>query len=73
MDIMGEWLSTTIQKDLGQVVDHTSGQSKNSSKASYEDDGSNLRVKASKKGVVQITKVRHPSPSRSKCIKCNAY
>ncbi|KAL8697999.1 MAG: hypothetical protein Q9201_006808 [Fulgogasparrea decipioides] len=56
MDIMEEWLSTTIQRDLGRVLDNVSDQPIHSSTACYEDDGSNLRVKASKKGVVQIIK-----------------
>ncbi|KAL8870054.1 MAG: hypothetical protein Q9174_003809 [Haloplaca sp. 1 TL-2023] len=56
MDILGEWLSTTIQRGLGQVLDHVDGISVDASEPSYEDDGSNLRVKVSKRGVVQLIK-----------------
>ncbi|KAL8726479.1 MAG: hypothetical protein Q9181_006036 [Wetmoreana brouardii] len=56
MDIMEEWLSTTIQRDLGRVLDNVNDHPIHSSTVCYEDDGSNLRVEASKKGVVQIIK-----------------
>ncbi|KAL8753599.1 MAG: hypothetical protein Q9184_005374 [Pyrenodesmia sp. 2 TL-2023] len=56
MDIMESWLSATIQRDLGPAVDPASVQQPKASKGTVEDDGSNLRVKASKPGVVQIIK-----------------
>ena len=57
MDIMAGWLSDTLQKDLGGALDITSSQPSAESKLPYEDDGSNLRVKMSKPGIVQIIKV----------------
>ena len=57
MDILGEWLSTTIQRDLGQVLNHVDGVSDDDSRPSCEDDGNNLRVSVSNKGVVQLIKV----------------
>ncbi|KAL8693892.1 MAG: hypothetical protein Q9218_001357 [Villophora microphyllina] len=56
MDIMAEWLSSTIQKDLGQVLERNPEHTEQLGRALYEDDGSNCRVKLSKKGVVQIVK-----------------
>ncbi|KAL8948071.1 MAG: hypothetical protein Q9222_005711 [Ikaeria aurantiellina] len=56
MDIMGEWLSTTIQSDLGKVIDSTHGPPTDPSHDVFEDDGSNIRVKLSKPGIVQIVK-----------------
>ncbi|KAL9579122.1 MAG: hypothetical protein Q9212_005291 [Teloschistes hypoglaucus] len=52
MDIMEEWLSTTIQRDLCQVLEHDSTESR----ALYEDDGSNIRIRLSVEGIVQIIK-----------------
>lgn len=57
MDIMAGWLSRTIQRDLSEAMELASGQKANSMQDKYEDDGSNLRVRASKPGVVQIIKV----------------
>ncbi|KAI4288551.1 MAG: hypothetical protein L6R35_002185 [Caloplaca aegaea] len=56
MDIMAGWLSRTIQRDLSEAMELASGQKANSMQDKYEDDGSNLRVRASKPGVVQIIK-----------------
>ena len=60
MDIMEAWLSATIRNDLDQVLGVPGGQPLGSSNGAYEDDESNIRVKASKPGVVQIVKVSHP-------------
>lgn len=57
MDIMTAWLSSMIQSDLGEVMDLASGRKADPLQDKYEDDGSNLRVRASKPGVVQIIKV----------------
>ncbi|KAL8910669.1 MAG: hypothetical protein Q9171_004044 [Xanthocarpia ochracea] len=56
MDIMEAWLSATIKNDLDQVLGISGGQPLDSSNGAYEDDESNIRVKASKPGVVQIVK-----------------
>ncbi|KAL8940717.1 MAG: hypothetical protein Q9216_002667 [Gyalolechia sp. 2 TL-2023] len=53
---MEGWLSMTIQKDLGEVLGIASNQPSSALGGLYEDDGSNLRVKLSKQGVVQIIK-----------------
>lgn len=58
MDIVEAWLSATIQRDLSEAIDELSTESPGLSGHPYEDDGSNLRVTASKPGVVQIIKVR---------------
>lgn len=57
MDIMEGWLSDTIQKDLDQVLGAASCQPSATLNRAHEDDGSNLRTKTSKPGVVQIVKV----------------
>ncbi|KAL8730009.1 MAG: hypothetical protein Q9166_004332 [cf. Caloplaca sp. 2 TL-2023] len=56
MDIVEPWLSATIEKDLNGVIEVTRGQPPGSPKYPHEDDGSNIRVQASKPGVVQIIK-----------------
>ncbi|KAL8773224.1 MAG: hypothetical protein Q9209_001901 [Squamulea sp. 1 TL-2023] len=53
---MEGWLSATIQKDLDQVIGVTSCQTSGTLNRAREDDGSNIRTKASKPGVVQIVK-----------------
>lgn len=53
MDILGEWLSTTIHRDLCQVLEHNPTESR----VLYEDDGSNIRIGLSVEGIVQIIKV----------------
>ncbi|KAL8784720.1 MAG: hypothetical protein Q9213_003817 [Squamulea squamosa] len=53
---MEGWLSATIQKDLEQVIGAASCQPSGSLNRTHEDDGSNIRTKASKSGVVQIVK-----------------
>ncbi|KAL9056598.1 MAG: hypothetical protein Q9206_002691 [Seirophora lacunosa] len=53
---MTAWLSSMIQSDLGEVMDLASGRKADPLQDKYEDDGSNLRVRASKPGVVQIIK-----------------
>ena len=65
MDVLQEWLSSTIQKDLGKVLEHATQQAQlinRQEKCFYEDDGSNLRSKCSKPGLVQISKVCPISP-----------
>lgn len=57
MDIMEEWLSSTIRRDLGGAMDVAPEQQSDGLKGRCEDDGSNLRVKVSKPGVAQIIKV----------------
>lgn len=63
MDLLKDWLGTTIEEELGKVLRwkqtkadgvNSPGQSEN---LPYRDDGSNLRVTSSKTGVVQIIKV----------------
>lgn len=54
---MEGWLSTTIQRDLREALGIATRKSPGALKGRYEDDGSNLRVKLSKQGVVQIIKV----------------
>lgn len=46
-----------IQRGLGEAIDLALGQQFKIVKGKYEDDGSNLRVKTSKPGLVQIIKV----------------
>ncbi|KAL9010618.1 MAG: hypothetical protein Q9173_004463 [Seirophora scorigena] len=53
---MTGWLSSMIQSDLGEAMELASGRKAESLQDKYEDDGSNLRVRASKPGVVQIIK-----------------
>lgn len=60
MDIMEAWLSATIKQDLDQTLGVAGSQPLGSLNGAYEDDGSNIRVKASKPGVVQIIKVSLP-------------
>ncbi|KAL8926502.1 MAG: hypothetical protein Q9172_001753 [Xanthocarpia lactea] len=53
---MEAWLSATIKNDLDQVLGVSGGQPLGSPNGAYEDDESNIRVRASKPGVVQIVK-----------------
>ncbi|KAL8714635.1 MAG: hypothetical protein Q9220_001583 [cf. Caloplaca sp. 1 TL-2023] len=53
---MGEWLSTTIQNDLGKVIQSDHVQPNDPLHRVFEDDGSNIRVKLSKPGIVQLVK-----------------
>ena len=57
MEIMEAWLSATIKQDLDRILGGAGSQSLN---AAHEDDGSCIRVKASRAGVVQIIKVSIP-------------
>ncbi|KAI4261844.1 MAG: hypothetical protein L6R42_002965 [Xanthoria sp. 1 TBL-2021] len=54
---MEAWLSATIKQDLEQTLGVAGSQPLGSLNGAYEDDGSNIRVKASKPGVVQIIKL----------------
>lgn len=64
MDLLAEeWLASTVAKELGEVLrsrlenpdtDIGNGTAGN---IEYEDDGSNLKVKSQKPGVLQISKV----------------
>jgi hypothetical protein len=63
MDILKEWLKSTIIRELSDGLSwlescaadsHSNSPTRSSH---FEDDGGNLRAKVSKPGVVQITKV----------------
>lgn len=60
MDVLSEWLKTTILHELSDGLRWLDGSSGNSGAniSHFEDDGNTLRAKVSKSGVVQITKVR---------------
>ena len=60
MDVLSEWLKTTILHELSDGLRWLDGGSGNSGAnvSHFEDDGNTLRAKVSKSGVVQITKVR---------------
>lgn len=64
MDILKEWLKSTIIRELSDGLGWLESGAADSPSTSatkishFEDDGSNLRAKVSKPGVVQITKVR---------------
>lgn len=60
MEIMEAWLSATIKQDLDRVLGVAGSQPYGSLDAAHEDDGSCIRVKASRPGVVQIIKVSIP-------------
>ena len=61
MDIMGPWLLATIKQDLDRIWGVADRQPHGSLAGAHGDDGSSVRVKASKPGIVQIIKVIHPS------------
>ena len=67
MDLLQDWLAPTIQRELSQALqwkeDGPNAPQLAAGEAGYSDDGSNLRVQSSKKGVVQISKVRLTSMS----------
>ena len=72
MDLLKDWLAPTIQNELSQALqwkERGSGQELSSRLgAGYSDDGSNLRVKSSKNGVVQISKVTESHvPTHASC------
>lgn len=65
MNSLREWIASTIPADVNAVLDviespSTSGEFEGITPV-YHDDGSNLRIQPSKKGVVQITKVSRNS------------
>lgn len=65
MDVLKDWLGSTVARELNAAVqwrERTPTDIRLSDNGQYEDDGSNLRAKSSKAGVVQITKVGHSSP-----------
>ena len=60
-----EWLGKTIEKELGGVLEQRAKSEFNPSvvrgrvdNITFEDDGSDLRIKSAKPQVVQIIKVR---------------
>ena len=63
MDLLKDWLGPTIERELGEVLewrDNESNRHQSIGKVgaiTFEDDGSNLRVKSTKREVVQISKV----------------
>lgn len=58
MDVLEEWLGSTIERELKPIIQSKlQGGSGFSGEVRCQDDGSNLRVKSSTKGVVQIAKV----------------
>lgn len=60
MDRLREWLNTTIQHELCnglKWLESKSSDPNHVDSSSFEDDGSNLRVKSCKPRVVQIIKV----------------
>ena len=61
MDVLREWLAPTMIREIGAMMQSRTGASNWSHLPdgnTYSDDGSNLRARSSKSGVVQITKVR---------------
>ncbi|KAL8837454.1 MAG: hypothetical protein Q9176_005641 [Flavoplaca citrina] len=56
MDIMGPWLLATIKQDLDRVLGVAYRQPHGSLDGAHGDDGSSVRVRASKPGIVQIIK-----------------
>lgn len=63
MDLLKVWLDSTVARELNAAVqwrERTPTHIRLSENGQYEDDGSNLRVKSSKPGVVQIMKVGPP-------------
>ena len=67
MDLLKNWLSSTVEQELNVVLEKAkaSGEISTARDVSYEDDGSNLRVTSSKSGVIQIIKVPFGTPNGS--------
>lgn len=64
MDLLREWLGPTVEQQLGEVLEWRSKSEANRSQLAgkighitFDDDGSNLRIRSAKKPVVQIIKV----------------
>ena len=64
MELLKDWLGPTVERELGEVLEWK-GNGPNRSQSdreirdpTFEDDGSNLRVKPLKFEVVQIIKVK---------------
>ena len=61
--LLDEWIGKTVEQDLGEAIrwrQDTANSSLNVGKVgdlAIEDDGSNLRLKSSKRRIVQIIKV----------------
>lgn len=63
MDLLREWLAPTMIREIGAMMQLGDGASDRCGPANgitYSDDGSNLRARFSKPGMVQITKVSLP-------------
>ena len=71
MDVLREWLAPTMIREIGAMMQSRTGASDWSNPIDgnpYSDDGSNLRARSSRSGVVQITKVR--IIALRKCLVC---
>ena len=61
--LLDEWIGKTVEQELGEAIrwrEDTANSSLNVGKVgdlTIEDDGSNLRLKSSKRRIVQIIKV----------------
>ena len=61
--LLDEWIGKTVEQELGEAIQwrqDTANSSLNVGKVgdlTIEDDGSNLRLKSSKRRIVQIIKV----------------
>lgn len=71
MELLHEWLGPTVEQELGEVLEWRGKSEVNRSQLTgqigdltFDDDGSNLRIRSAKKQVVQLIKVcqDHESP-----------
>lgn len=80
-DLLRPWLGRTIGQELGEVLQRWSKCEANGSQGtgqveglSFEDDGSNLRIRSPRPRVVQIIKVkRMASYEPNPCLPTGAF
>lgn len=67
MELLKEWLGKTIEQELGEVLEWRSKSDENRSQLTgqvgnltFDEDGSNLRIRSARPRVVQICKVSGP-------------
>lgn len=72
MDILNEWMGKTIEQELGEVLEWRNKSDENRSQVTgtvrdltFDDDGSNLRIRSARPRIVQIIKVGGTRPSIS--------
>lgn len=73
MDMLRPWIAPYVHKVLTQAQQWSLQGSQLKARESYEDDGSNLRVKSEEKAYVQFTKVKASTAALSLTAQLTPY